>query len=33
MLCWRRMEKISWRFHVRNEVLQESRTKGIFYIQ
>jgi len=27
------MEKISWRFHVRNEVLQESRTKGIFYIQ
>jgi hypothetical protein len=30
MLCWSRMEKISWTDHVRNEeVLIESRSRGI----
>jgi hypothetical protein len=34
MWYWRRMEKISWTDHVRNEeVLQEARRTGIFYKQ
>jgi len=34
MWCWRRMEKISWTDHVRNEeVLFESRSKGISYMK
>jgi hypothetical protein len=34
MWCWRRMEKISWTDHVRNEeVLLESRRRGISYIE
>jgi hypothetical protein len=34
MCCWRRMEKISWTDHVRNEEVEyhvDSRKKGIFY--
>ena len=32
--CWRRMEKISWTDHVRNEdVLLESRSRGISYMK
>jgi hypothetical protein len=30
MWCWRRMEKIVWTDHVRNE---ETRRRGISYIQ
>jgi hypothetical protein len=30
MWCWRRMEKISWTDHVRNE---ESRKRGISYMK
>ena len=30
MWCWRRMEKISWTDHVRNE---ESRSRGISYMK
>jgi len=34
MWYWRRMEKISWTDHVRNEeVLQEARRTGTFYKQ
>jgi len=34
MWYWRRMEKISWSDHVRNEeVLQEAKRTGIFYKQ
>jgi hypothetical protein len=34
MCCWRRMEKISWTDHVRNEdVLPESRSRGISYMK
>jgi hypothetical protein len=34
MWCWRRMEKISWTDHVRNEVvLFESRSRGISYMK
>jgi len=34
MWYWRRMEKISWTDHVRNEeVLQEARRTRIFYKQ
>jgi hypothetical protein len=32
MWCWRRMEKISWTYHVRNEYL-ESRSRGISYMK
>jgi hypothetical protein len=32
MWCWRRME-ISWNDHVRNEVMLESRSRGIFYVK
>ena len=32
MWCWRRMEKISWTDHMRNEVL-ESRSRGISYMK
>jgi hypothetical protein len=34
MWCWRRMEKISWADHVRNEeVLNRVKEKRISYIQ
>ena len=34
MWCWRRIEKISWTHHVRNdEVLQRPRKRDISYIQ
>jgi hypothetical protein len=35
MQCWRRMEKISWTNHVRNEelLLLESRSRGISYMK
>ena len=34
MWCWRRMEKISWTDHVRNEeVLLESMSRGISYMK
>jgi hypothetical protein len=32
MWCWRRMEKISWTDHVRNEDVLESR-RGISYMK
>jgi hypothetical protein len=32
MWCWRRMEKISWTDHVRNEEV-ESRSRGISYMK
>jgi len=31
MWCWRRMEKISWTDHVRNEEVLESKSRGISY--
>jgi hypothetical protein len=31
MWCWRRMEKISWTDHVRNE--EESVSRGISYMK
>jgi hypothetical protein len=31
MWCWRRMEKISWTDHVRNEI--EARRRGISCVQ
>jgi len=31
--CWRRMEKISWMDHVRNEAGLESRSRGISYMK
>ena len=31
MLCWRRMEKINWTDHVRNEEVLESMSRGISY--
>jgi len=31
MWCWRRMEKIIWTDHVRNEDVLESRSRGISY--
>ena len=31
MWCWRRMEKISWTDHVRNEEVLESMSRGISY--
>jgi hypothetical protein len=34
MWCWRRMEKISWTDHVRNEeVLLRVKDKGISYMK
>jgi hypothetical protein len=33
MWCWRRMEKISWNDHVRNEEVLESRSRGISYMK
>jgi hypothetical protein len=33
MWCWRRMEKISWTDHVRNEEVLESRSRGISYMK
>jgi hypothetical protein len=33
MWCWRRMEKISWTDHVRNEGVFESRSRGISYMK
>ena len=34
MWCWRRMEKIIWTDHVRNEdVCLESRSRGISYMK
>jgi len=33
MWCWRRMEKISWTDHVRNEYYLESRSRGISYMK
>ena len=34
MWCWRRMEKIIWIDHVRNEdILLESRSRGISYMK
>jgi hypothetical protein len=34
MWCWRRMEKIGWTDHVRNEdVLLESRSREISYMK
>jgi hypothetical protein len=35
MWCWRRIEKISWTDHVRNEevLLTESRSRGISYMK
>ena len=34
MWCWRRMEKISWTDHVRNEeVLLRVRDRGISYMK
>jgi hypothetical protein len=34
MWCWRRIEKISWTDHVRNEeVYLESRSRGISYMK
>jgi len=34
MWCWRRMEKTSWKDHVRNEkVLFESRSREISYMK
>jgi hypothetical protein len=33
MLCWRRMEKISWADRVRNEDVLESRSRGISYMK
>jgi hypothetical protein len=31
MWCWRRMEKISWTDHVRNEEVLETVSRGISY--
>jgi len=33
MWCWRRMEKISWTDHMRNEKVLESRSRGISYMK
>jgi len=34
MWCWRRIEKISWTDHVRNEeVLLKSMSRGISYMK
>ena len=33
MWCWRRMEKISWTDHARNEEVLESRSRGISYMK
>jgi hypothetical protein len=33
MRCWRRMEKINWTDHVKNEDYTESRRKGIPYVK
>ena len=33
MWCWRRMEKISWTDHVRNEDVLESMNRGISYMK
>jgi hypothetical protein len=34
MWCWRRMEKISWTYRVRNEKdYLESRSRGISYMK
>ena len=33
MWCWRRMEKISWTDHVRNEEVLESMSRGISYMK
>ena len=34
MWCWRRMEKISWIDHVRNEeVLLRVNDRGIYYVK
>jgi hypothetical protein len=33
MWCWRRMKKISWTDHVRNEEVLESRSRGISYMK
>ena len=33
MWCWRRMEKISWTDHVRNEEVSESMSRGISYMK
>ena len=33
MWCWRRMEKISWTDHVRNEEVLESKSRGISYMK
>jgi len=33
MWCWRRMEKISWTDHVRNEEVLQSRSRGISYMK
>jgi hypothetical protein len=33
MWCWRRMEKISWIGHVRNEEVLESMSREISYIK
>jgi hypothetical protein len=31
MWCWRRIERISWTDHVRNEEVLESMSRGISY--
>jgi hypothetical protein len=33
MWCWRRVEKISWTVHVRNEEVFEPRSRGISYMK
>ena len=33
MWCWRRMEKISWTDHVRNECYLEPKSRGISYMK
>jgi hypothetical protein len=33
MWCWRRMEKISWTDHVRNEEVLQSMSRGISYMK
>jgi hypothetical protein len=33
MWCWRRMKKISWTEHVKNEEVLESMSKGISYMK
>jgi hypothetical protein len=33
ILCWRRIENISWTYLVKNEVLNRAKEEGISYVQ